>query len=74
MNSSLVRIYISSYNTCAGFVSFVYICIALGDPIIKRRRVGMFLTDLTINKTVIVNNSTNINKTESIIQLISIKQ
>jgi hypothetical protein len=23
---------------CAGFVSLVYICIAVGDPIIKRRR------------------------------------
>ena len=32
---------------CAGFLSFDYICIAVGEPVIKRGRVGFPLTGLT---------------------------
>ena len=32
---------------CAGFLLFIYICIAVGDPIIKRR-VGTPIASLTL--------------------------
>jgi hypothetical protein len=35
-------------NLCKVFLSFVYICIAFRNPIIKRRRVGIPLIDLTL--------------------------
>jgi hypothetical protein len=33
---------------CAGFLLFVYICIAVGDPVIKRAGLEFPLTDLNL--------------------------
>jgi hypothetical protein len=42
-NVLLITLYLvcrRGFSGHAGFVSFVYICIAIGDPIIKRRELG----------------------------------
>jgi hypothetical protein len=42
-NVLLITLYLvcrRGFSGHAGFVSFVYICIAIGDPIIKRRGLG----------------------------------
>jgi hypothetical protein len=33
---------------CVGLLLFVYICVAVGDPVIKNRMIGIPVIDLTL--------------------------